>query len=87
MAKNGPNSREYDWVIGLLKEAVVAIDFDERDMVLREIMPIFMEDVPLTLLLPQVQTYVVDRRVRGLSNHARPNPVWFAEYLWIENEN
>ena len=74
-------------MVRLLNDAMVTIDFDERDRVLREIMPIFMEDMPLTLLLPQVQTYIVHRRVRGLSNHARPNPVWFAEYLWIENED
>jgi len=43
--------------------------------------------MPLTLLLPQVQTYVADRRIRGLSSHARPDPVWFAEYLWIEHED
>ena len=68
----------------MLEEANTAIDFDERDAVLREIVPIFLEDVPLTLLLPQVQTYIANRRIRGLSDHARPNPVWFAEYLWIE---
>ena len=81
LIRNCPGNTE---MAGLLQEAKTAIEFDERDKVLGEIVPLFLEDVPLTLLFPQVQTYIVNRRVRGLSNHARPNPVWFAEYLWIE---
>ena len=31
--------------------------------------------------------YNYDERIRGLSNHIRPHPVWFLEYLWIEEED
>ena len=70
----------------LVRRAADAMDLDERDAIYGEIMPIFMEDLPVTFLLPQVQTHVVHRRVRGLSSNIRPDPVWFAEHLWIEED-
>jgi hypothetical protein len=49
-------------------------------------MSIFRKDIPLTFLVPQVQTAVVHKRIKGLSNNMKWEPVWFAEYLWIEEE-
>ena len=63
------------------------IDPAERDRIYREIMPIFQADLPITFLLPQIQTVVVHRRIRGLTNSIKWEPVWFAEYLWIEEED
>ena len=73
-------------MIRLLNLAKYAIDPDERDRIYQEIMPIFIEDIPITLLIPQVQTHIVHRRIKGLKSLYRPDPVWFMEYLWIEEE-
>lgn len=71
-------------MIRLLNLAKDPIDPDERDRIYQEIMPIFSADLPITLLLPQVQTYIVHRRIKGLSSPYRADPVWFMEDLWIE---
>ncbi len=47
-------------------------------------MPMFYEDLPVTLLLLRVFTHVAHKRIKGLSSNYRPDPVWFMEYLWIE---
>ena len=71
-------------MIRLLNLAKDTIDPDERDRIYQEIMPIFSADLPITLLLPRVQTYIVHRRIKGLSSPYRADPVWFMEDLWIE---
>ncbi len=71
-------------IIRLLNQAKDAIDPDERDRIYQEIMPIFSADLPITLLLPRGQTYIVHRRIKGLSSPYRADPVWFMEDLWIE---
>ncbi len=74
-------------MVRLLNLAKNAMEPDEKDRIYREIMPIFRADLPITLLLPQVQTHIVHRRIKGLSNLNRPDPVWFMEHLWIEEES
>lgn len=49
-------------------------------------MPIFIADLPITILLPQVQTHIAHRRIKGLKSPYRPDPVWFMEELWLEDE-
>lgn len=73
-------------IIRLLNLAKYAINPDEKDSICQEIMPIFSADLPITYLLPQVQTHIVQRRIRGLSSPYRPDPVWFMEYLWMEDD-
>lgn len=63
------------------------VDPDEFDHRVKEIMPILQRDIPITFLLPKVHTHIAHSRIKGLSNHFRPNPVWFMEYLWIEEED
>lgn len=55
-----------------------------RDSVHLELARLFGTELPVTFLLPQVQTHVVHRRVRGLENLYRADPIWFMEDLWIE---
>jgi peptide/nickel transport system substrate-binding protein len=86
LGANSPIGYSNPEMVQLLQAAQEAINPDQKDRIFREIMPIFLRDLPLTLLLPQVQTHVVHRRIQGLSNMARPDPVWFAEYLWIKEE-
>ena len=74
-------------MIRLLNLAKDAIDLDDRDRIYQEIMPIFMADLPVTFLLPQVQTHIAHRRIKGLENLYRADPVWFMEELWIDDED
>lgn len=39
---------------------------------------------PVTLLHPVVRTFMAHRRIRGLSEPFRADPVRFMEDLWIE---
>ena len=57
---------------------------DEIDAIHREIMPIIRADLPMTILFPQVQTYAVDRRLRGLESPYRGDPILFMEDLWLD---
>ena len=70
----------------LLNLAGDIIDLDEKDRIYQSIMPIFYEDLPVTLLLPQVQTHIVHKRIKGLITPYRVDPVWNMEHLWIEEE-
>lgn len=74
-------------MIRLLNLAKDAIDLDDRDRIYQEIMPIFMADLPVTFLLPQVQTHIAHRRIKGLKSVYRADPVWFMEELWIDDED
>jgi len=62
----------------------VVADPQQRDAIFRALMPIFRDDVPITLLFPQVQTIIARKRVRGLSSPFGSDPVLSAQYLWIE---
>jgi peptide/nickel transport system substrate-binding protein len=73
-------------MIRLLNLAADIINQDEKDRIYKKIMPIFYEDLPMTLLLPTVFTHVAHKRIKGLSSNYRSEPVWFMEYLWIEEE-
>jgi peptide/nickel transport system substrate-binding protein len=73
-------------MIRLLNIAKDTIDIDKLDRIYQEIMPIFAEDMPITLLLPSVFTSVVHRRIKGLSSPFRTDPVMHMEHLWIEEE-
>ena len=74
-------------MIRLLNLAVDLIDPDEKDRVYLEIMPIFSADIPITFLLPKVQTCIVHRRIKGLITPYRAFPVQFMEHLWLEEED
>ncbi len=54
------------------------------DTLYKMLRPIFLNDVPITFLVPQVQTHIVSKKVKGLHNLYKPDPVWFLESLWIE---
>jgi ABC-type transport system substrate-binding protein len=73
-------------MIRLLNIAKDTIDLDKLDSIYQEIMPIFAEDMPMTLLLPMVQTSVVHRRIKGLSSPFRVRPSVYMEHLWIEED-
>jgi peptide/nickel transport system substrate-binding protein len=73
-------------MIQLLDMAMLEVDPDKLDSIYQNIMPIFIKDMPMTLLLPWPYTTIVHRRIKGLSNHSMVDPVRHMEHLWIEEE-
>ncbi len=43
-----------------------------------------LDDLPVTFLYPQVWTTVAHRRVKGLSEPYRTDPLWHLDEVWIE---
>ena len=84
--KESPLGYKNPEMIRLLDMAMLEIDPDKLDSIYKKIMPIFIEDMPMTLLLPQVYTSIVHRRIKGLRNQYRVDPIWNMEHLWIEEE-
>ncbi len=72
-------------VVELLDAAAETQNPEELDTLYRELMSLFKADLPVTFLYPMPWTYVVHRRVRGLSTPYRADPVWYMEHLWIED--
>jgi peptide/nickel transport system substrate-binding protein len=84
--KESPLNYKNPEMIRLLDMALLEMDPDKLDSIYKKIMPIFIEDMPMTLLLPQVYTSIVHKRIKGLSNQNRVDPIWSMEHLWIEEE-
>ncbi len=72
-------------VVRLLASVKETADPAEIDSIYREIAPRFLEDLPITLLFPTVETAVVRKNIRGLQSPFRANPVQFMEHLWLED--
>ena len=77
---------ENSQVARLLDIAEITMDPAEGDRIYRELMPMFRADLPITFLYPQVWTVVAHRRLKGLINQFRVDPVTCMEYLWLEEE-
>ena len=58
-----------------------------KDTLFESLWPIFMEDVPLTILYPVTSTQVVRSRIRGLASPFRGDPVWYMGDLWLDDSN
>lgn len=70
----------------LLRSALETVDPAKVDSIYRDLWPRILDDMPITFLYPQVQMYVVNRRVRGLKSPERGDPILFMEKLWIDEE-
>jgi len=57
---------------------------NEIDSLYKQMAVVFEKDIPITFLVPQVQTHIVKSNIKGLSNLFKADPVTFLEYLWIE---
>ncbi|HUP20930.1 MAG TPA: ABC transporter substrate-binding protein [Gemmatimonadota bacterium] len=77
---------ENDRMRGILAAIDTAADPAIRASLSRELWPDFLRDLPLTLLGPQVTTYVAHRRVHGLSTPWGANPYEQAPWIWLEEE-
>ncbi len=84
--KQSPINYHNDKLFRLLQAAADNLEPDAQDRIYSEVMEILRDEVPLTFLFPQVETFVAHRRLRGLSSLFRPDPLWFMEYLWLEEE-
>jgi peptide/nickel transport system substrate-binding protein len=73
-------------MIRLLDMALSEMDPNKLDKIYKKIMPIFIKDMPMTFLLPHVYTTIAHKKIKGLSNQNRVDPVWNMEHLWIEDE-
>lgn len=73
-------------VVELIDRLGATLDPDVIDAVYAELSDIIRAEVPMTYLTLNVETYVAQRRIKGLSTPFRANPVWNAEHLWIEEE-
>ena len=68
----------------LLASVRETADPNQVDSIYQDLAPLIRRDLPITFLYPEVQTYVVHRRVRGLESPFRADPIQFMERLWIE---
>jgi peptide/nickel transport system substrate-binding protein len=69
-----------------LLKASEASNPEEQDALYREINEFIQEDLPFTILFPQLYSHVVDRRIHGLSSPYRADPVWNMEFLSFEKQ-
>jgi peptide/nickel transport system substrate-binding protein len=73
-------------MIRLLEAARSEMDPDKLDKIYEKIMPIFVEDMPMTLLLPWTYNSVAHKKIKGLGD-IKVDPIWSMEHLWIEEED
>ncbi|MFQ5902764.1 MAG: ABC transporter substrate-binding protein, partial [Candidatus Binatia bacterium] len=85
--ENSPLGYSNPRLIALLETAKITIDPDARDQLYQDIMKIFQEDMPLTFLFPQIQTFIAHRRLRGLQNPFWGGDLRHIEDLWLEDED
>ena len=83
--KDSPFGYENEEMLELVQKFRVAIEEDEKDKIMEEMMAVMKRDIPITFLVPQVQFHVAEKRIKGLSSPDRPDPVWFMPSLSIED--
>jgi peptide/nickel transport system substrate-binding protein len=71
-------------VARLLTSVKETVDPVAIDSIYRALWPIIQADLPVTLLYPQTQTYVVHRRIQGLEDPFRSDPIRFMEHLRVQ---
>ena len=74
-------------VIKLIDQAIATADPNEEDRIYHALMGIFRAEQPITYLLPWTYTFLVHRRIQGLSTPFRADPLAIMEDLWLEDEN
>jgi peptide/nickel transport system substrate-binding protein len=77
----GYYNRELDSLFNVIENTG---DKNEINRLYKQLVPIFERDIPVTFIVPQVQTHIVRSEIKGLSNLFNADPVWSLESLWIE---
>ena len=80
----GPLAYENADVRRLLLSIKETMDPEELDDIYRRLTPLIEQDMPVTFLFSEAQSYVVPRWLKGLESPYRANPMQFSERLWIE---
>lgn len=63
-----------------------ALDSNKRDMICLELSELFLKELPVTYLYPQISAWAVHRRIRGINPPFQVFPTRFMEHLWIEDD-
>ena len=69
----------------LIERGKTTTDPQGVEQVYREMSDILRADQPVTYLLPVTATNIVHRRVNGLSQRFRANPLEFTEEVWLDD--
>ena len=77
----GYKNEKLDSILNLIEDTG---DINEIDRLYKELRPIFERDIPITFISPIVTTHIVNRKIKGLENLFRSDPVKALEFLWIE---
>jgi peptide/nickel transport system substrate-binding protein len=85
LGENSPMGYENAEMIRLLNLAKNEPDLEKRKIIFQQIMPIYTVDIPMTILFPETKTLIAHKRIRGLEEYS--DPIWFMEYLWIEDKD
>ena len=80
----GYNNPQMD---SLLQIADTTIDPEKLDSLYDQIGTIFNEDIPVTFLFQQVETHIVNRKIKGLKSPYKADPLYNMEHLWIDESN
>jgi peptide/nickel transport system substrate-binding protein len=85
---NGKVAIQYEnpRVRALIDAAQETMDPAVEDSLYQILMPFIAAEQPVTILFPEVTTYVAKRSVRGLHSPYRANPFLFAEFLRLEEQ-
>lgn len=86
LSADGPLGYRNAEVIRLLRAAQRTVEPTELDRIYGQYAALVQRDLPITFLFPMVQTYAVDRRIRGLQGPYQADPMQFSERLFLEQE-
>jgi peptide/nickel transport system substrate-binding protein len=75
------NNNKIDSILNLIIETG---EKGEIDRLFKDLATIFEREIPITFLMPLVQTNIVKSEVKGLKDLDKADPVLFLESLWIE---
>jgi hypothetical protein len=70
----------------MLDESEQAWDREERRRLTREVLDLFREEVPVTVLFPLTSISIAHRKVKGLRTPDRVQLIDFMRELWIEED-
>ena len=73
-------------VVKLIDRALTTPDPGGRDQIYSKLREIFRRDVPVTFLHSWNKTFLVHRRIKGLSTPFRADPTKYMEDLWLEED-
>jgi len=74
-------NKELDSLLNVIEQTG---NLEEIDILYKKMAVILKKEIPITFLVPKVQTHIVRSEVKGLNKLYKADPVMFLESLWIE---